>query len=69
MGVEVQDYLGASLNVSTVMKNVDSRTDLVGMKGARSCPIFVFKFNDMISRLFSLLPSFAPEIIVKARKI
>jgi len=69
VGFEVQSYLGASLNVSTVMKNVDSRTDLVGMNGARSCPIFVFKFNDMISRLFSLLPSFAPEIIVKARKI
>jgi len=69
VGFEVQRYLGASLNVSEVIKNVNSRTDLVGMSGTRSIPLLVFKLNDMISRLFSLLPSFAPEIIVKARKI
>jgi methionine biosynthesis protein MetW len=67
VGFEVQRYLGANLNVSTVIKNVNLRTELVGMAGALSCPLFILKLIDIIGRLFSLFPSFAPEIIVKAK--
>ena len=34
-----------------------------------SCPLFILKFIDIIGMAFSLAPSFATEIIVKAQKV
>jgi methionine biosynthesis protein MetW len=67
MGFTPQQYLGANLNVGTVIERcVNLRDELMAKM---YCPLFLLKLLDIIGRSCSLFPSFATEIIVKAKKV
>ena len=67
VGFKPQRYLGANLNVSKIVEQcVNLREELMNTS---SCPLFILKFIDIIGMAFSLVPSFATEIIVKAQKV
>jgi len=62
----VQRYLGANLNVSKIIEQcVNLRGELMANK---HCPLFILKLIDFIGKFYSLFPSLAAEIIVKAKK-
>ena len=65
-GFKVQRYLGANLNVSKIIEQcVNLRGELMANK---HCPLFILKLIDFIGKFYSLFPSLAAEIIVKAKK-
>jgi len=67
IGFKPQRYLGANLNVSTIIKQcVNLKKELMGNI---YCPLFILKIIDIIGRSFSVFPSLATEIIVKAKKV
>jgi len=67
IGFKVHQYLGANVNVSTVIEQcVNLRTELMA---SRYCPLFVLKLIDFIGKFYSSFPSLAAEIIVKAQKV
>jgi len=67
IGFKPQRCLGANLNVSSVMEQcVNLRTELMAN---RPCPLFILKLLDVIGNFYSLFPSLAAEIIVKAKKV
>ena len=66
-GFKPQHYLGANLNVSTIIERcVNLRGELMAKV---YCPLFLLKLLDVIGRFCALFPSFATEIIVKAQKV